>query len=379
MKSLSAHFLPPKDQQFEDHYNNKIIPRGRSSLVIAAIIMFGYGILDIFMIPEPVKAEVLLIRFVVIVPALLLTWAATFNRRLWPHMQIIGGATAILVGVSVAAIIVIARVNLVPISYEGLILTILYFYFLGGLRLKTATIAGATVLIVYAYAESWAGLHGVELRDKILFLITANIMGTVGVFVYERLARQNHSLETKLKESASRDFLTGLLNRRSFSEKAPVLWKQAIREEQPLVLALMDIDFFKRYNDTYGHSAGDEVLAQVADALQQHARRPMDIVARYGGEEFIGIWYGIPAEKSAELPESINQDIRNLSISHSGSDAADVVTISIGMVHFLPHAGLTLPQVLEQADIALYQAKANGRDGFVIQQLDDHAPMKSVA
>ena len=168
-----------------------------------------------------------------------------------------------------------------------------------------------------------------------------------------------------LQELAEKDFLTGLLNRRAFTEHAERSWRQAQREKQTLGVVMMDVDFFKRYNDHYGHAAGDEALRQVARVIGEYARRPLDCTARYGGEEFVGIWYNLSEEQMLAILENLRRGIEALGLAHAYSDAAPVVTLSIGLAYLTPQPHQSPEDALRLADVALYLAKEQGRNRVV--------------
>ena len=136
---------------------------------------------------------------------------------------------------------------------------------------------------------------------------------------------------------------------------------------------MMDVDFFKRYNDHYGHAAGDEALRQIARVIGEHARRPLDCAARYGGEEFVGIWYGLGEEQLLTILQDIRSAIEALGLRHDYSDAARVVTLSIGMAYLTPQPHQNLGDALRLADVALYLAKEQGRNQVVSKRQDGQA------
>jgi diguanylate cyclase (GGDEF)-like protein len=176
-----------------------------------------------------------------------------------------------------------------------------------------------------------------------------------------RLHIRLRRLQRRLLEVSTTDAVTGLANRRRFDEVLAGEWSRAERNRTPLSVLMIDIDFFKRYNDLYGHLAGDECLRHVAAALAGQARSG-DLVARYGGEEFVvvlpGTWPGECRTVAARLCDAV----RAQAIPHRGSDVAPHVTVSIGAAGVTPHADRTAAQMLEAADRALYRAKAAGRD-----------------
>jgi diguanylate cyclase (GGDEF)-like protein len=165
---------------------------------------------------------------------------------------------------------------------------------------------------------------------------------------------------------ASVDGLTGLLNRRAFDEALSLEWRRARRNRTPLALVMIDIDFFKLYNDHYGHQAGDDCLKQVAAALKSAVARPGEQVARYGGEEFCAILPHCRAEAGVAVGEKMRRLVAGLEIPHAKSAVGDFVTISCGVATLFGEAGGQVPAdeaaLLHAADSALYAAKDGGRD-----------------
>ena len=159
------------------------------------------------------------------------------------------------------------------------------------------------------------------------------------------------------------DPLTGLANRRYLDEALRLEWKRAQRlDKTPLTIMLCDIDYFKKYNDTYGHLEGDDCLTEVAKAMAESFTRKIDIVARYGGEEFMIILPNTSAESAMQQAELMRQRIFDLDIKHKSSQVADRITISIGIYTVEPTVNHKLRKAIQRADEALYDAKANGRN-----------------
>lgn len=173
------------------------------------------------------------------------------------------------------------------------------------------------------------------------------------------------TLETtnqRLKRLAAIDALTGIANRRHFDRSLDRELRRARRDSQPLSLIFLDLDEFKRFNDTYGHARGDEVLRRVAQTLNETFRRGGDFVARYGGEEFAVVLPGVDARRAALYAERLRRRIWRLSIPYQVGEIADRVTISGGVATIGPGMIATPEQLLRAADTALYRAKCQGRN-----------------
>lgn len=157
------------------------------------------------------------------------------------------------------------------------------------------------------------------------------------------------------------DVLTHLPNRRYYDFFVNREWKRAKRQIYPLSMIMIDIDYFKIYNDNYGHIQGDECLKQVAKTLRKFFRRAGDLIARYGGEEFCVV-AACDSEQITQLAEILRKAVEDLKLPHSGSKVSDYVTISLGTATVLPTESMEFEALLRQADQTLYRAKANGRN-----------------
>jgi diguanylate cyclase (GGDEF)-like protein len=170
------------------------------------------------------------------------------------------------------------------------------------------------------------------------------------------------SANEELQRLAYLDGLTQIANRRRFDERLNQEWLRLKREQLPLSLIICDVDYFKQYNDTYGHQAGDDCLCQVAQAIAAATRRSSDLVARYGGEEFVVLLPNTPLEGAMEVASLIQTQIKSLQIPHRKSQVSQYITASFGVVSTIPTEATTPEQLLQQVDDALYQAKSEGRD-----------------
>lgn len=169
-----------------------------------------------------------------------------------------------------------------------------------------------------------------------------------------------------LESLANSDGLTKIGNRRRFESFLADEWHRAIRFRTEISLALIDIDHFKLFNDTYGHQAGDDCLQRVAQAFADTLKRPTDLVARFGGEEFALILGGTDSAGALSITEEAVSNVTALGIRHSASSTSDILTVSVGLVTMRPVIGMSEDQLISTADRALYQAKKSGRDQIVV-------------
>lgn len=213
-------------------------------------------------------------------------------------------------------------------------------------------------------------------REELLARITAHLRIQA---LTDQLQKQNQQLQQqalelkaaqKAAESAYQelqclanlDSLTQVANRRRFDEHLSREWRRLAREKAPISLILCDIDYFKPYNDRYGHQAGDDCLKQVAQAIKSVLKRPADLVARYGGEEFVVILPNTSAEGATQIAESIQMDLEMLEIPHAQSEVSSYVTVSLGISSQVPNPDFSVEFLIAAADKALYAAKKQGRN-----------------
>ncbi|MFU8788285.1 MAG: diguanylate cyclase domain-containing protein [Methylobacter sp.] len=212
----------------------------------------------------------------------------------------------------------------------------------------------------YPLGEScWYHFVAVKLGDG--FAITIGDI-TIRKKMELELQQANHELQLL----AHLDGLTKIANRRCFDSFLAKEWLRLQREQQPFSLLMLDVDYFKLYNDNYGHLQGDDCLIQIAQALEKVVSRPADLAARYGGEEFVVILPGTGQAGAVVIAQAIQAAIQALAIAHHYSAASDVVSVSIGIACMIPVPGISPDCLIKQADDALYAAKQLGRNKFVV-------------
>jgi diguanylate cyclase (GGDEF)-like protein len=172
----------------------------------------------------------------------------------------------------------------------------------------------------------------------------------------------------KLKALSKTDELTKLNNRRSFLEYINLLWKQSHRLNLPVTVLMIDVDYFKKYNDSLGHLEGDAALIAIAQCLKNNVKRETDFVARFGGEEFVCLLPFIKNDEAMEFAKALVQSVEDMKMPHPMSLHSKYLTISAGMASVVPDDNNSHTQLLEEADKALYGAKESGRNRVVMNE-----------
>ncbi len=173
---------------------------------------------------------------------------------------------------------------------------------------------------------------------------------------------KTQELNVKLKNITYIDGLTGVANRLRFEEFFKREWRRAKRTKKPISVLMIDIDFFKDYNDLLGHLEGDNCLKKVARAISKHVRSDIDLVARYGGEEFVIVLPETDLNNALKVAKRVKDDVENMRIAHPSSKVSNFVTVSVGVASMVPIENLKPEVLLNMADKALYKAKRGGRN-----------------
>lgn len=184
------------------------------------------------------------------------------------------------------------------------------------------------------------------------------------VHLADLVQRELKTVTMKLEKVSQTDELTSLYNRMYFMSKYTSEWKSAVRTGTSVSFLMIDIDFFKQYNDTYGHAAGDRCLQAIGRQLRRNARRPRDMVARFGGDEFVVLLPETGIDGAEMIAQNILNDVRRLNLEHRGAPGQKKVTLSVGISAAVPKQYDGMESLMQQADQALYQAKSGGRNCF---------------
>ena len=379
----SLRFEAALEQEFRAVLLSDSLPQIRRNIWIALAIVVGFSALTHSVLDPSVNRLMDLIRVAMFGPILIFGLAivrSRFYQRVYPVACLIA---APLFGAGVALLAVIAAHHGVSLISTVVVVTI-FIYFMLGMLFYAALGANLLVFVSYIAVATIANLPAAEVLIDVSVLMSTNIIGAIVCYSLEHTNRTNFLEEQLLIETARRDGLTGIDNRRVFDDHIDRIWPQAIRDRVPLALILVDIDHFKAYNDHYGHQAGDECLRQVAWCLARSSRRPLDVTARYGGEEFAIVLYDARRRHVEEAAQRIQAEIAALAIEHLGSPAGQRLTVSIGAACVDPQMGRSHFGFIQLADEALYSAKERGRDRTVIMdkeyaQLSTGAFRKSAA
>lgn len=358
-------FTSELEAQFRDFHRQRYRLRTRIAIAGAAVILGLFALRDIRLLPEAVWHWTVALRLGVMVPAMLAILAAARSKRLAPVYEPLAAAGIALAATALGATILLAEALGAPLPYEGLMLMMVFTIFLSGLRFYWATAAALTPAALFVTARVALDLPPEATLAEGSYLFVIGLIGLVGSYSLELTQRANFLTEQVALFRATRDALTHLHNRRSVFEHLQRTWRLAFRERRGVAVILIDVDHFKRFNDTYGHVRGDRCLASVASVLRERVQRPLDLAGRYGGEEFIVTLYDVRESAMDRICADLLEGVRQLRIVHEGNKGG-IVTISAGSAWALPAGGVaTLEGLIESADRALYAAKATGRDTWV--------------
>ena len=355
------HFEPALEAEYERESFEQGRLQLRLNLTLALGLVLAFIAMDRLVVPAGgIFLDAL--RYGVILPSLVLALATTFL----PHSARLYRRTiaflAPLILVAICGLVLGAGRPGSETMFPVLVLASVFIYYLVGLSFYSAVRSNLIALAAFVAGASWVDLPAEQTSYQAMVLFFTNLVGATVSYNLE-MARRTGWLEARLlAEMAERDGLTGTFNRRHLDSHLRRAWQQGIREQRPMALLMVDIDFFKAFNDHYGHQSGDEALKAVARVLARAARRPLDFVARYGGEEFLVVLYDPARDYAADLARHIVEEVRALRIPHAVSAAAPVLTVSVGVAWVVPVAGRSPEGFLQLADEGLYEAKHTGRD-----------------
>ena len=311
--------------------------------VVTAINMRGTWLRSRQSLLQPIY----LLRLGVACPALVLILAATVIPELQRHYQWIASTAVIVTGMSVMSISGFAAARACRNSRWATCSSSSTRRCSSACCFAACMVVAAALMVSFIAIGLYLGVSAEHLifAGRVVFATT--LMSVLSALRMERLLRANFIENRLLNDIAERDGLTGLYNRRMFDNLTNRLWLQAQRNQESLQIILVDIDHFKAYNDLYGHQAGDNCIRRVASIIARATKRPFDFCARYGGEEFALVLYAPSGSDSTALPEQIRRDTMALDIPHAHSDAAGILTVSIGSATAQPDTKRSLAGLIQ--------------------------------
>ncbi len=369
-------FLPGLESSYGHDQYRQGRPYLRASLGMGALVVTVFALLDQFVLHIVHEPLVEFVRYAVLLPAIVLGLTVTFlqdgSRIYRPVVSFLSPVGM----VAIVALVLSAWEHGQSQPFMALILATMFVYFLIGLPFFAGLVTNLIAAVAYLGVALALGMTVQELTYDMLMLLLAIAVGATAAYNVEH-ARRTAWLESRmLDEAAQRDGLTGIYNRRRFDEHLARIWQHCMREHRPVALLIADIDYFKAFNDRYGHQAGDEAMKAVAAVLARQARRPLDFVARYGGEEFAIVLHDTTLDHAAKAADDLLAEVRGLGIPHQGSSAAPVLTVSVGVACVIPVARRSPEGLVQLADQALYAAKDGGRNRSRLLQ-EEYEHMKT--
>ena len=343
------------------------------NILVALFCLFG--IFDWMMLGTLVE-PVYKIRYAMGMPGLVAVWFLVHSRKFDAHQD-----KLVVLGLFWLSVTTLTMVRVVPDEHKGLYLISELAIIMAGItigRMRFWPAFSSSLLFVLSYLLI---LFPVGFHNAFLLYYLFLSSGAVGLcllaqystdrssrreflqkLLIHRKNQQLKKLNSRLKDLAEVDPLTTIANRRSFDQVLDEEWRRARRRGYSLAMLMCDIDYFKSYNDSFGHQQGDLCIKQVAQSMKQMVRRPGDLVARYGGEEFAVILPALDKEEAANIARVICQGVRDLRMPHPMSPVNDYVTISVGVAAVVPDDQLVVGDLVGFADEALYHAKKSGRN-----------------
>jgi diguanylate cyclase (GGDEF)-like protein len=304
-----------------------------------------------------------------------LAWSSRYERFYLGASRVLVTLFGALVAVFIALAVAHGREELLA----ALAVNLVAVFFFAGLMFWQALLTSTVMIVAFAQTSLIAGFpHPLLLKSMAIMTLTTVIAALIYRDV-EQAYRRNFLEHALICELVASDRLSGLMNRRAFDEHLLRVWQHALREQRTIAVLMIDVDHFKRYNDDFGHQAGDAALRSVAQVIQRFARRPLDIAARYGGEEFALILYDQAIAHVRDTAERLRESVQSLRIkplARAGTPWRQT-TVSVGVGAVAPIVGRTPEGAVQLADEALYEAKQAGRNHVVVKGADAYSLLET--
>ncbi|HEE6661075.1 GGDEF domain-containing protein [Acinetobacter baumannii] len=351
--------------------------RYRAPIILILYLFLSFGIYQVLP-TEQVLSWLSYYSWVGII--VLIAWILSFIKKLnqWFDYYVgIGSSAAVAITFILINVLENGQDNV--LFHAAMMYAIVIIYGAVGMRFYTAIIAGWVGGLIGILVSTYLNgdIDWTFLNRTYTF---SSFLGMTLVYATDRQHRENYlqncmielnrielmQQAQQLSLLSQQDALTGLANRRYLDETLDNEWRRALRHETPLTIMMVDIDFFKPYNDSLGHLKGDQCLKDIATAISSIAARSGDLVARYGGEEFLLLFPMTNAQQAKIQAERLMNAIKKIAIVHPCSSVSPYVTISVGVATTIPRLNDSISAFVSRADHALYQAKTNGRNQYQI-------------
>ncbi|KXZ62899.1 GGDEF domain-containing protein [Acinetobacter venetianus] len=376
----------PKELEviYRDQYRNEAAHefRYRAPIILGLYLYLSFGTYQV--LPEDLRLTwVAFYGWVGVIISI--AWVIAFVPKLnkwFDHYVGLGSMGAVAITFTLINVLEQGQNNV--LFHAAMMYAVVIIYGFVGMRFYTAIIAGwcGGLIGVIASTALSGSIDWTFLNRTYTF---SSFLGMALAYATDRQHRENYLQNCMLELNrlelmrqaqqlsilSQQDALTGLANRRYLDEVLENEWKRAIRHEVPITIMMIDIDFFKLYNDTLGHIQGDQCLRRIAILLGSIASRSGDLAARYGGEEFLLLFSMTDKEQAITQVQRLMELVRSININHPKSSVSKHVTISVGVATMTPHLNDSLSEFVSQADHALYIAKSNGRNQYHIATSDN--------
>lgn len=335
--------------------------------------IFGLSFLtlDYFLGERGLSSPDIFTRFIANQSFVISMLLATFFTSMRPFLSLYGVLVCLNLGLSSLFVTTIGQARGIGVPYAGFLVLTFYTFFFVGLRFWPALLTSASIFLAVIAVPVLREVPFAALLYNGAFLLFSNVIGATGLYNIEYNRRKSFLEALELQKLAGSDPLTGLANRGTFTTHLDRTWRHGKRSGDALTVAMVDVDHFKKYNDRYGHQAGDRVLQRIAALAADIGNRPLDLAGRYGGEEFVLVLPGCSLAHARERLQNLRRDVEDLDIEHADSDLGGKVTVSAGIAQVCPQeTERSADGLVQMADQALYSAKQQGRNRVVIAAED---------
>ncbi len=377
---LRLRFSAQLERQFQIYYAKIFSNYRRASMMIALLVIGAVGFLDIIVFGEHWRT-IAMVRYGLGLPFVLIVALIIFSKHYERLQQEIVTHCCLFISFMATTLLLLGPDSAFPLYLSAYLLLALFAGTIARLAFKRAAVVmlltslSFNILITCFRPQPLDVIasYNAYFTCCVFMALAANYYMEMSIrreFVQQKMINLERSqlkkLNAKLQHMATIDPLTRVDNRRKMENNLDAEWRRADRNKTRLSLLMVDIDAFKKYNDGYGHQAGDACLEKVARCIAGSFKRSADSVARYGGEEFVVILPDTESEQAAQLADALCHNVQDLGIKHEFSDAAREITLSIGVATCQPVAQQTPESLVGWADEALYEAKEAGRNCYKV-------------